>query len=224
MPLRPWRASPERHATAASISAGSSLRRHDASSPILALRPGVSATRRDVSTTSTRSVIGLGARPIGGFHYSRFRASTSPAPAGLGHLPAALTGGLPSLKTPRNSLRNAGLSWCPCTVTACCTAASRSSSSLSADIAIVHFISLGNSRQSMYLRGTMISRELYEWVAVVVTPEPGHTQIHRSNATSTELNPSSISMASGTRSRSVPTLGTRPNILVDRSGPDERRQ
>ena len=49
-------------------------------------------------------------------------------------------------------VRKSGVSSWPCTVIACCTAASRSSSSLSALSAIVQFISLGNSRQSMNLR------------------------------------------------------------------------
>ena len=49
-------------------------------------------------------------------------------------------------------VRKSGVSSCPCTVIACCTAASKSSSSLSALSASVQFISLGNSRQSMNLR------------------------------------------------------------------------
>jgi len=48
--------------------------------------------------------------------------------------------------------RNSGVSACLCTVVACWTAASRSSASLSADSATEQFISLGNSRQSIYLR------------------------------------------------------------------------
>ena len=48
--------------------------------------------------------------------------------------------------------RNSGVSWCLWTATACWTAASINSFSLSAEIAIVQFISLGNKRQSMYLR------------------------------------------------------------------------
>jgi hypothetical protein len=48
--------------------------------------------------------------------------------------------------------RKPGVSSCPCTVIVCCTAASKSSSSLSALSASVQFISLGYSRQSMNLR------------------------------------------------------------------------
>src|ERR1700689_3559452 len=43
------------------------------------------------------------------------------------------------------------MSWCPCAVTACMTAASRTCSSLPA-IARSQLLSLGISRQSMYLR------------------------------------------------------------------------
>src|SRR5258708_22372933 len=57
MPLRPWRGSPERYATPIPIAAGARVRSNAASSAILALRLGVSATRRDVATTSASSVI-----------------------------------------------------------------------------------------------------------------------------------------------------------------------
>ena len=75
--------------------------------------------------------------------------------AGLGcHEPdrGASTGGVPSLIAVRIMVRKSGMSSCPCTVIACCTAASKSSSSLSALSASVQFISLGYSRQSMNLR------------------------------------------------------------------------
>jgi EAL domain-containing protein (putative c-di-GMP-specific phosphodiesterase class I) len=64
----------------------------------------------------------------------------------------AHAGGAPSRTAVRICARRSGVSLCLCTATACCTAASMSSCSESELIAIVHFDSLGNSRQSMYLR------------------------------------------------------------------------
>src|SRR3954471_24185984 len=61
--------------------------------------------------------------------------------------------GDPSLIAPLIMLRSSGESWCLCTATACCTAASSNSFSPSAEIAIVQFISLGISRQSINFRG-----------------------------------------------------------------------
>src|SRR6266404_7411649 len=77
MPLRPWRGSPERYAAPIPISAGASVRSNAASSAILALRLGVSATRRDVATTSANSVI----RPFYGSSRSGARPATRSAPS-----------------------------------------------------------------------------------------------------------------------------------------------
>lgn len=59
--------------------------------------------------------------------------------------------GMPSLMSLRNSARVSGVSLCPWTLAACWAAISSSSFSLSAEMATVHLLSLGNSRQSMYL-------------------------------------------------------------------------
>ncbi len=56
MPLRPWGVSPERYATAIEISSGASADRQAASAAILALRLGVSETRREVATSSANGV------------------------------------------------------------------------------------------------------------------------------------------------------------------------
>src|SRR5882672_7237612 len=53
--------------------------------------------------------------------------------------------------------RSCGESSCLCTLTACCAAASTTSSSVSPEIAIEHFESLGKSRQSMYFRAMVSS-------------------------------------------------------------------
>lgn len=55
--------------------------------------------------------------------------------------------GVPSLIACLSCSRNSGVSTWPWTATACCTAISNSSFSLSAEIATVHFDSLGKSRQ-----------------------------------------------------------------------------
>src|SRR5579862_3388471 len=65
---------------------------------------------------------------------------------------AVVYAGAPSFTAVRNIVRSSAESGCLCTETACCAAASTTSSSLSAKIAIVQFISLGYSRQSMNLR------------------------------------------------------------------------
>jgi hypothetical protein len=67
-------------------------------------------------------------------------------------------GGVPSFIAPLIICRRSGVSWCLCTATACWTAASNNSASLSALRAIVQFISLGNARQSMNLRPMISSR------------------------------------------------------------------
>src|SRR5258706_4436909 len=69
----------------------------------------------------------------------------------------AYVAGLPSLKYLRISARISGVSLCPWTATACCTAASSNSLSLSAEIATVQLLSLGASRQSMNLRVMKVS-------------------------------------------------------------------
>src|SRR6185312_8456231 len=60
--------------------------------------------------------------------------------------------GLPSFTLARICWRSCGESSCLCTLTACCAAAATTSSSVSAEIATEHLVSLGNNRQSMYLR------------------------------------------------------------------------
>src|SRR5262245_44631625 len=59
---------------------------------------------------------------------------------------------MPSWIKPRMALRSSGQSVCWWTETACWTATSSNSSSLSAEMATLQLVSLGNSRQSMYLR------------------------------------------------------------------------
>src|SRR5207247_3934902 len=56
-----------------------------------------------------------------------------------------------SLSIERSWARNSGVSLWPCLATACCTAASRRSSS-DPEMAREHLFSLGYSLQSMYLR------------------------------------------------------------------------
>src|SRR5215831_8421883 len=56
MPIRPWRAAPDRKETTISISSGLSCLRRSASSSILLSRLEVAATRNDVSTTLANSV------------------------------------------------------------------------------------------------------------------------------------------------------------------------
>ena len=94
MPLRPWRVSPERYPTPISISAGASLRRHAASSAILALRLGVSATRRDVAASSARSVIRPFYRPELRAGPERGSRTSTPIGTTLPTRPACATGRL----------------------------------------------------------------------------------------------------------------------------------
>src|SRR5512140_1523461 len=65
MPLLPCGVSPERNATAVVISSPSSFRNSAASSATFALRLGVAATRRDVSTSSKSVVIETLYGPLG---------------------------------------------------------------------------------------------------------------------------------------------------------------
>jgi hypothetical protein len=60
---------------------------------------------------------------------------------------------------PASWARNSGLSLWPCTADACWTAASIYSFSVSADIAMEQFISLGYSRQSMCILGMVASSD-----------------------------------------------------------------
>src|SRR5687768_15097618 len=59
--------------------------------------------------------------------------------------------------------RSCGLSWWPCTATACCTAASSSSFFVSAEIATVQLLSLGYSRQSIDILPMIVSLAKREW-------------------------------------------------------------
>ena len=61
-------------------------------------------------------------------------------------------GGVPSLTAFFSSRRNSGVSSWPWVATACWTATSSNSFSVSAEMVTVQFISLGNSLQSIYLR------------------------------------------------------------------------
>src|SRR5690606_2626044 len=104
--------------------------------------------------SSVRHLAGSGvtcARPAG-----RAWATRSAA------LQAIASAGVPSLKANLICWRSSGVSMWPCTATACWTAASSSSSSVSAAIATVQFETLGDCRQSMYLRVIALSLEWLE--------------------------------------------------------------
>src|SRR4030067_1705307 len=74
-------------------------------------------------------------------------------------------GGLPDFMRFRIMSLNSVVIWYLCTVFACWTTASISSSSESAESATVHFTSLGWSRQSMYFRA-IIAPPSGKWVVV----------------------------------------------------------
>src|SRR3954451_9762735 len=99
--------------------------------------------------------------------------------------------------------------------TACWAAASMSSASLSAEMATLHFESLGNSRQSMYLRGMwfLLSGEIYDPLAKVLAPNQSTTTAGSSPTTQASWPLGSEVMSPGSATNSVPSsmrIASRP--------------
>src|SRR3712207_9522917 len=82
MPIRPWRGTPDRNATAMGTSSRSSRRRSSANVPTFLVRELVSAIAPDVATTSARRVMSQGYHVPLGLHFRSARPGSNARTSG----------------------------------------------------------------------------------------------------------------------------------------------